>query len=103
MCAKIVPKPLLPGWRTIKTKQTHLKNEKKVIKSNFYTSVNQTNLPRKLSARDRDFSGPLKVERVFRSSVTPSQESSQLSKFKSVKEEHRSKSSTKWGIKLLQV
>lgn len=63
--------------------------------NNFYASVNQTNLPRKLSARDRDFSGPLKVERVFRSWVTPLQESSQFSKFKSAKEELLSDASTK--------
>ena len=71
------------------------KKKKDEEKCNSYASVNQTNLPRQLSARDRDFSGPLKVERVFRSWVTPLQERSQFSNFKSAKDEHLSVASTK--------
>lgn len=96
MSAKIFPKLQLPGWKTVQIISTYLKKKKKdKEKCNSYASVNQTNLPRQLSARDRDFSGPLKVERVFRSWVTPLQERSQFSKFKLAKDEHLSVASTK--------
>ena len=56
----------------------------------FYTRAKQTNLPRPLSASEREFSGLFKFERLSKSSVAPLQESSQFSKYNSAKGEHLS-------------
>ena len=79
-----VPKNFPKAAATWLDENNHIKTqmETRIEWSSKY-SYPHTNLPRKLSATERDLNGPSTVERASRSWLTPSQDSSQFSNFKS--------------------